>query len=140
VRAKVQHTLPGQEPIDAHTYFRRTTETKTGTFRAMFASFFDPRKSVTGTFQVAQFRYTYAQPFPASGTFRPEYDELIETLLVDCPHHLFGSLSSLYLLRGQVMQRKDTPDSEILVDEETMPSTANELCVFLTAGDDGGAY
>jgi hypothetical protein len=91
---------------------------------------------VTGTFQIAQFRYVYSAPIEAAGVdapsnLYPEHDEVITTVLLDCAQHLAGTLATEYRLRGASRETKVDADADVLMMQTTMPSTVVELCRFL---------
>ena len=130
VEAPVTRHLPGQEQVRGKTYFDAAFSKRSGTFRAMYDSILDDRKSVSGEFLVGRFRYRYESPIPKGGPRLPKHDEEIMEVVMDCSEHLSGTLSVTYKLKGVIMLVEKSSDDEVLMTQTYGPSTTNDLCEF----------
>jgi hypothetical protein len=124
--------LPGQEDTGGKTYFSKTFGKKSGTFKAVYDSLFDKRDKVTGDFIIGSYRYTYEAPNgEADSKIYPLHDEDIETVLLDCKNGFVGSISSIYLLRGEVVRKTEYSDKDVEVTQMRLANTTvGDLCRF----------
>lgn len=114
------------------TWFSPEFGSRSGTFEAIYDSMADERKSVSGDFVTATFRYTYDAPIGEAGNaLYPLHDESITQVLLDCDQHFSGTTSIRFLLDGNEAGLQHNDDDVLMMQTSSDDGTTiGDLCTF----------